>query len=501
MPDITLTDLIAWEPRLRPLGLNGAHRRGPRRRLGRARAELGGHRPRHRADAAAVRGGELVLLPRRVLAEAGVALPVLMRELSSHGVAAIVLDAPAAQPSPVPVLLAESLPPDFETELNRLLTERRGELYRAGTDLGRLLTNATAAGADLGLVLGTAATFLGVPAAVVDGRGALLSATADEAPPSPRTLAAVNGLGRGWREERFLTRLAGGEALWIGPVPKPRRALARLAAERIAVAAEAAIQRAAEARPRGPARATALDALLTGSGGRRRPAGDDARPGRQRRLPRRPRRRGDRSGGGPARPRRHRHPPRGRDHRPRRRDPDRVAPGDRPPVRPAGPPPSAAARRRRGGTARPRAGWPSPRPRSAPPPCRRPPARPATSPRSSPPGWPPVRSPASITSPTSVPTGCSTASGGRRIWPAFAADALGDLPARDRRGTLRATLLAYLATGGSHVDAAARLGIHRNTLSYRLKQIAALTGREPTDPSTQLVLHLALLAASLPPAP
>jgi PucR family transcriptional regulator, purine catabolism regulatory protein len=62
-------------------------------------------------------------------------------------------------------------------------------------------------------------------------------------------------------------------------------------------------------------------------------------------------------------------------------------------------------------------------------------------------------------------------------------------------------LLVYLSTGGSHVDAAAKLEIHRNTLAYRLRQIAALTGRDPSDPSTWLVLHLALLAASLPPSP
>ena len=84
---------------------------------------------------------------------------------------------------------------------------------------------------------------------------------------------------------------------------------------------------------------------------------------------------------------------------------------------------------------------------------------------------------------------------------AFAAAALGELPARDRRSSLRRTLLAYLETGGSHVDAAARLGIHRNTLAYRLKQIAALTGVDPSDPSKRLLLHLGLLAGSLPPVP
>ncbi|MER3439267.1 MAG: CdaR family transcriptional regulator, partial [Chloroflexota bacterium] len=61
----------------------------------------------------------------------------------------------------------------------------------------------------------------------------------------------------------------------------------------------------------------------------------------------------------------------------------------------------------------------------------------------------------------------------------FTREALGDLATRDRRGTLRKTLLAYLEAGGSQVAAATNLGIHRNTLAYRLKQIAHLTGRDP----------------------
>jgi len=83
----------------------------------------------------------------------------------------------------------------------------------------------------------------------------------------------------------------------------------------------------------------------------------------------------------------------------------------------------------------------------------------------------------------------------------FAAEALGELPERDRRQTLRETLLVYLAAGGSHVEAAARLHIHRNTLAYRLKQIATYTGQDLTDPTTWLTLHLALLVELLPPLP
>jgi len=77
-------------------------------------------------------------------------------------------------------------------------------------------------------------------------------------------------------------------------------------------------------------------------------------------------------------------------------------------------------------------------------------------------------------------------------------DALGELRARDKRGTLRETLLAYLNAGGSQTETANALGIHRNTLAYRLRQIAGLTGRDPGDPGMRLVMHLALVAATLP---
>ena len=83
---------------------------------------------------------------------------------------------------------------------------------------------------------------------------------------------------------------------------------------------------------------------------------------------------------------------------------------------------------------------------------------------------------------------------------AFVDDALGDLRKRDKRGTFRETLLAYLNAGGSHVETAAVLGIHRNTLAYRLRQIGQLIGRDPDDPNMRLVMHLALVAASLPNA-
>jgi DNA-binding PucR family transcriptional regulator len=79
----------------------------------------------------------------------------------------------------------------------------------------------------------------------------------------------------------------------------------------------------------------------------------------------------------------------------------------------------------------------------------------------------------------------------------FVSDALGTLERRDQRGTLRETLRAYLETGGSHADASHRLGIHRNTLAYRLRRIGELIGRDVGDPRSWLTLHLALWASEL----
>ncbi|MGI8474897.1 MAG: PucR family transcriptional regulator, partial [Thermomicrobiales bacterium] len=302
---------------------------------------------------------------------------------------------------------------------------------------------------------------------------------------------------------RFMVRLENGEAFLLGPVPRPRRALARLASERIALAAEAAIQRSADARPRGPARATALTALLLGTEADAPRAAAAlglaasgvyrvalASPEMEQATLQRTMATFGAAHEAAAIDRAHAALIEVR--------PESVATGG------AGGRSTTVRRRdaagRDGSPAM--SGWLA-----------------LSSPVVGVAGLPAAAREARFTA-ALVVSGSAAGPVAKfdslndlgphqllyRLWGTpdlarFAADALGELPARDRRGTLRHTLLTYLQTGGSHVDAAARLGIHRNTLSYRLKQIAALTGREPTDPATQLVSHLALLASSLPPAP
>jgi PucR family transcriptional regulator, purine catabolism regulatory protein len=81
----------------------------------------------------------------------------------------------------------------------------------------------------------------------------------------------------------------------------------------------------------------------------------------------------------------------------------------------------------------------------------------------------------------------------------FRQDVLGALEEYDeRRGTdLVGTLRAYLSSGGSVAEAAGMLNVHRNTLSYRINRIADLSGRDLNSPNDRLLLRVALLCRDL----
>lgn len=72
------------------------------------------------------------------------------------------------------------------------------------------------------------------------------------------------------------------------------------------------------------------------------------------------------------------------------------------------------------------------------------------------------------------------------------------LVAGDRQGQLHATLAAWFAAGMQHGQTADALGIHRNTLDYRLRRIADLTGLDldRTEDCVRLYLALDLVGAA-----
>jgi DNA-binding PucR family transcriptional regulator len=62
---------------------------------------------------------------------------------------------------------------------------------------------------------------------------------------------------------------------------------------------------------------------------------------------------------------------------------------------------------------------------------------------------------------------------------------------------LTRTVETYLDRGGHAAETAARLGVHRQTLYYRLAKAERITGLDLADGEQRLVLHLALKAAEL----
>mgnify|MGYP002734504160 CR=1 FL=1 len=63
--------------------------------------------------------------------------------------------------------------------------------------------------------------------------------------------------------------------------------------------------------------------------------------------------------------------------------------------------------------------------------------------------------------------------------------------------TLTTTLEAYLDSGGSVESCARVLYIHPNTVRYRLKKIAEITRRDPTNPRDAYVLRIATTVGRL----
>jgi DNA-binding PucR family transcriptional regulator len=66
---------------------------------------------------------------------------------------------------------------------------------------------------------------------------------------------------------------------------------------------------------------------------------------------------------------------------------------------------------------------------------------------------------------------------------------------------LARTAEVYLDRAGQAARTAAELGIHRQTLYYRLSRVEKLTGLDLDDGEDRLLLHMALKAARLRPGP
>jgi DNA-binding PucR family transcriptional regulator len=70
-------------------------------------------------------------------------------------------------------------------------------------------------------------------------------------------------------------------------------------------------------------------------------------------------------------------------------------------------------------------------------------------------------------------------------------------PLEDATGALLETVTTYLEVGGVLETCARQLFVHPNTVRYRLRRVAELTGRNANDPRDALVLRIALAVGRL----
>jgi hypothetical protein len=441
-----------------------------------------------------LRGGEVVLVPARVSAALEDELCDLVREAGLRGASALVFsrgDTRVARCLPALSGLAflewpERLNGDAEAAINRALTECRSSLYQVGSDLERQLTDFAASRAGLDALVRLVANVSGIPVEIQDAHGGPIATSRE---------GAARGHPGGLVEPGLIrVALASGAALQLGPMRPEQRVVARFLIGRIAAVVDAVMRRDEAHRPRGVRRGEMMEALLAGRAGsasERRAAAlavgldpdatfyvaiTHAAAGAEARSV---------LGG------------LGVVHPAGTSDGGEVwvieaagAHGE-----PAAPSALATVRKR----------------------------------------WTTSHSEASATLAISAPSyglarlhaaaeearfiATLQGEGGlqRRIaffdsfadlgsmrllyqlrdsseLRQFVREAVGTLEDGDQRGTLRATVRAFLESAGSHVEAASRLGIHRNTLAYRLRRAAELIGHDVDEPESWLTLHLALRA-------
>jgi purine catabolism regulator len=495
--DITLNDLMTLEPRLTLL-----------------RGAVGSYEAPDAFDAIEIswavsarltsphlpvlRGGELLLVPARVALELSEGLPALLREGRARQVSAIVLSRGTldqarivAEIKDTPIFeWSDDLVGDTEMTINRRLTECRGALYRIGTEFERQMADLAVNRAGIGALVRSASEAAGLPIAVLDPNGKILTSWPE------RPLDALCAGPDAQRDE--MRREIGREGtLVLGALRPEQRVIARFLVARIVAASEAALRRDEVARPRGPRRVEATQALL---------AGKDGSSSEQRAAA-----------------------------LALGLDPDAVflvavshgeneaglvrALAPLGAIHPAGGANDlhaalvaangrAASKSLAQRVAEIKRRWEADHAGDG---ATLAVSAPAFGVASLPNAAREADFVAKLQSQLALPKRAASFEsvddiGALRLLyqlrdsselRQFVAEALGTLENRDQRGTLRATLRAFLESGGSQVDASHRLGIHRNTLAYRLRRIGELVGRDVADPGSWLTLHLALWASEM----
>jgi hypothetical protein len=494
--DITLDELLILEPRLR-VPARAPESADSERALGEIYVSWAVSARATPPHLPSLRGGEILLLPERVTAGLGLGLFSLLREARHRGISALVLTSGGRSEvggdsvaDEIPLLEWDGeLSVEAETAINRRLTECRGDLYRIGSELERQMADLAANKSGISALARVASAASGLPIAIEDADGRALASS-----PAREGVAAQNGAG-GWAEVR--RELSTGATLVLGPLRPEQRVVARFLEERLANVTEGALRRDEAARPRGIRRIAAIDGLLSG-----------------------------------------------RQHNSSEQRAEALALGLDPDVvyfvsvsigeseanltrmlSPLGAVyPASQTNGRKlmliAGNGRTNATSLSERVANIKRRWERDHAvgtatlaisAPALGVASLPSAAREAHFIATLQAEGELPRRAASFEsvedvGALRLLyhlrdsnelRCFVAEALGGLENRDQRGTLKATLRAFLESGGSQVEASNRLGIHRNTLAYRLRRIGELVGRDVMDPQSWLTLHLAMRASQM----
>ncbi len=249
--EITLYDLIAWEPRIQAV----SPRPGSPNWRSLATLEVDWvlmARP-GQPMVPPLRGGELIILPERLARDTGVPFGSLVRELGSQPVAGVLTDyAGELDPdSPVTVLHIPAIHADLERDLNRIITNGRRQALQRMAELDQAIAEANARGARPGELIDHISRLLGMPVTVhTPGNAVLFTTGTSRDQPIANSYAWVRGV------------LRSGATVWLGSIPPAKHAVARFAIGHVRDAVQRALDSSTNVAPRGSARAAALNALL-----------------------------------------------------------------------------------------------------------------------------------------------------------------------------------------------------------------------------------------------
>lgn len=473
---VTLFDLLAWEPRLQVASSRHAGT-GDRDLLdrevdwvltARATPPMLPH----------LRGGELIVLPQRVVAESGVPFGRLVGEIAMQPIAGVLTDAPlvAVGDSAIPILRLPRIDADTESDLNRLLSNRRRESLQLAADIDHRLGELAARNVRPGELIDELSRLLRTPLTITAPSGTVTFTTGN-------SRDVPNAMSPAWLGRPFLR----GQHLWIGPIARENHALVRYTVDRVAAGIQRALTSSAAQVAGGSERMAALNRLLH----------DDPAASPAQRLEE-AYRAGIRAGQGL----RVALYPEGTIESAMHRAlrplgdvlPAGMAEGTHAVILMAGPGHLLLSRTEvgNGGT------WAAI-------------SAPVEGPHALPEAMRQARFLSALVANGLLPRAMlrfddEAALGAYRLlYPIWETPLLrryrdlhvGALVLEDARGILQETLRVYLEQGGSQRQTAEALGIHRNTLGYRLRQIRQALPVDLDAPNTRLTLHLALIAHKL----